>query len=104
MLDKVVVFTKKRALTIVFICALMLFLMILAKWLIAYRNNDTGLATLEGRESFLSELGWEIDPGTEEYRSIQLPEALDGVMKDYNEMQLAQGYDLRTYLGQKGSQ
>lgn len=104
MLDKVVVFTKKRALTIVFICALMLFLMILAKWLIAYRNNDTGLATLEGRESFLSELGWEIDSGTEEYRSIQLPEALDGVMKDYNEMQLAQGYDLRKYLGQKCSQ
>ena len=57
MLDKVVVFTKKRALTIVFICALVLFLMILAKWLIAYRNNDTGLSTAEGRESFLNGLG-----------------------------------------------
>ena len=104
MLDKVVVFTKKRALTIVFVCALVLFLMILAKWLIAYRNNDTGLSTKEGRESFLSELGWEIDVDTEEYKSVVLPEALEGVMKDYNEMQLAQGYDLRKYLGQKCSQ
>ena len=66
MLDKVVVFTKKRALTIVFVCALVLFLMILAKWLIAYRNNDTGLSTAEGRESFLNELGWEIDVDTDE--------------------------------------
>ena len=41
---------------------------------------------------------------TEEYKSVVLPEALDGVMKDYNEMQLAQGYDLRKYLGQKCSQ
>ena len=97
MLDKVVVFTKKRALTIVFVCALVLFLMILAKWLIAYRNNDTGLSTAEGRESFLN-----VD--TEEYKSVVLPEALEGVMKDYNEMQLAQGYDLRKYLGQKCSQ
>ena len=104
MLDKVVVFKKKRALTIVFVCALVLFLMILAKWLIAYRNNDTGLSTAEGRESFLNELGWEIDVDTEEYKSVVLPEALEGVMRDYNEMQLAQGYDLRKYLGQKCSQ
>lgn len=101
MLEKVVVFTKKKALTIVFLCALALFLMILAKWLIAYRANETGLATQEGRVSFLSELGWEVDADTEEYKSVLLPEALEGVMEDYNEMQLAQGYDLRKFLGQK---
>lgn len=104
MMKRVVSFTKKRALTIIFICALVLFLMILAKWLIAYRNNDTGLSTLDGRKSFLSALGWEIDGETEEYKSVQLPEALDGIMEAYNELQLAQGYDLRKYLGQKCSQ
>ena len=60
--------------------------------------------TCEGRQSFLSELGWEIDPDTEEFKSVTLPEALEGVMRDYNEMQLAQGYDLRKYLGQTCSQ
>ena len=35
MLEKVVVFTKKKALTIIFVCALALFLAILAKWLFA---------------------------------------------------------------------
>lgn len=103
-MDKVVNFTKKKALTIVFVCALLLFLAILAKWLFAYRDNETGLSTLEGRKSFLAELGWEIDPDTEEFKTVTLPEALTGVMRDYNEMQLAQGYDLRKYLGQKCSQ
>ncbi len=104
MLDKVVVFTKKKALTIIFLCALLLFLLILAKWLIGYRNNETGLSTLEGRKSFLSELGWEIDPESETFKSVLLPETLDGVMEDYNEMQLEQGYDLRKYLGKTCNQ
>lgn len=104
MLDKVVVFTKKRALSIIFICALVLFLMILTKWLVAYKNNETGLSTFEGRKSFLSELGWEIKDDSEVFQSVQLPEALDGVMEDYNDMQLEQGYDLRKFLGQKCEQ
>ena len=92
MLDKVVVFTKKRALSIIFICALVLFLMILTKWLVAYKNNETGLSTFEGRKSFLSELGWEIKDDSEVFQSIQLPEALDGVMEDYNDMQIEQSF------------
>lgn len=100
MLNKAVAFTKKKALTIIFVCALVLFIAILAKWLYAYRANETGLSTLKGREAFITELGWEIDSASEECKSVTLPEALDGVMRDYNEMQLKQGYDLRRYLGQ----
>lgn len=100
MLNKAVAFTKKKALTIIFVCALVLFIAILAKWLYAYRANETGLSTLKGRETFITELGWEIDSASEECKSVTLPEALDGVMRDYNEMQLKQGYDLRRYLGQ----
>lgn len=100
MLNKAVAFTKKRALTIVFVCALVLFLAILAKWLFAYRANETGLSTPKGREAFINELGWEIELDKEESKSVTLPESLDGVMRDYNEMQLKQGYDLRRYLGQ----
>lgn len=100
MLNKAVAFTKKRALTIVFVCALVLFLAILAKWLFAYRTNETGLSTAKGREAFINELGWEIELDDEECKAVTLPESLDGVMRDYNEMQLKQGYDLRRYLGQ----
>lgn len=104
MLSKITTFTKNKALTIIFVCALVVFIAILCKWLYAYKTNETGLATQEGRQSFLSELGWEIDPATEEAKSVTLPEALEGVMRDYNEMQLKQGYDLRRYLGQKCTQ
>ncbi len=104
MLNKAAAFTKKKALTIIFVCSLVVFIAILVKWLYAYRMNETGLSTPEGRASFLAELGWEIDLDTEEARAVTLPEALEGVMRDYNEMQLKQGYDLRRFLGQSCTQ
>lgn len=100
MAGKIAEFTKKRALSIIFIVSLVLFLAIALKWLCGYRDNETGLSTIEGREAYLRELGWEIDIETEEAKSVTLPEKLEGVMLDYNEMQLKQGYDLRRYLGQ----
>lgn len=104
MLNKMLVFTKKRALTIIFVCAVILFLAILGKWLYGYKNNETGPATAEGRAEYLRSLGWEIDLDSETAESVTLPESLEGVMRDYNEMQLKQGYDLRRYLGQKCTQ
>ena len=98
-MQKVSEFTRKRALSIVFFASLIIFLLILGKWLMAYRNESTGLSTLEGRQMFLAELGWEIDPASEEAKTIVIPDALDPVLTEYNTLQIAQGYDLTKHLG-----
>ena len=103
MVQSTVAFTKKRALTIVLIASILFFLIILAKWLIAYKNNS-GLTTLDGRESFLFSLGWKIDRDSEQYRTVCLPAEFDGVMEDYNALQKSQGYDLEKYCGKVCSQ
>lgn len=98
-MQKVAEFTRKRALSIVFFASLFFFLLILGRWLIAYKNESTGLSTLEGRQMFLAELGWEIDPASEEAKTIVIPDALDPVLTEYNTLQIAQGYDLTKHLG-----
>lgn len=58
-------------------------------------------STPEGRQRYLSSLGWEIDPGSEEKTLLTLPESFDGVMEEYNELQKEQGFDLSRLAGQK---
>lgn len=59
------------------------------------------LSTTEGRQAYLSKLGWEIDPASEDIRTVQLPDTMEGILEDYNRMQLEQGYDLRHHLGEQ---
>lgn len=103
-MEKLSDFTRKKALSIVFIASLIVFLLILCRWLLAYYNENSPLATLEGRQMFLSGLGWEIDTESEEVKSILLPEKLDSVLNEYNTLQLAQGYDLKGHLGEECTQ
>jgi len=103
MLKSTAAFTKKRALSIILIASIIFFLIILAKWVIAYKNNS-GLMTLDGRESFLFSLGWKIDRDSEQYRTVCLPTEFDGVMADYNVLQKSQGFDLEKYSGKVCSQ
>ena len=58
------------------------------------------LRTLPGRQAALRAYGWEIDPESEEHRSVRIPESLEGVLRDYNELQLEQGFDLSKHLGE----
>ncbi|NCB50762.1 MAG: DUF4830 domain-containing protein [Clostridia bacterium] len=60
-------------------------------------SGDIG--TTEGRVSYLSELGWEVDPETEQREVIILPREFGDVMLEYNEMQRGQGFDLSLYAG-----
>ena len=53
---------------------------------------------------FLLELGWQADMASETCRSVLIPDALDGVLERYNEMQLEQGYDLSRHLGERCEQ
>ena len=100
-MEKLAAFTRKRALTIVFFASLIVFLMILGRWLIAYSNDSSPLLTVEGRQMFLSELGWEIDTASEETKELTLPAETNKVLDEYNRLQLAQGYDLTKHLGEK---
>ena len=89
-------FTKKKALTIVFLTAFILVSLILLRSC----GQKEDVSTLEGRQAFLLDLGWEIDAESEEVRKVQLPNVLEGSLADYNEMQLQQGYDLSRHLGE----
>ena len=64
MLEKRKVFTRKKALAIVLLIAAALTLLIVLRWLGRDRGPD--VSTTEGREMFLSELGWEIDVTSED--------------------------------------
>ena len=95
--------TKKKALAIVLLIGLVLLVLIGLRWYTA-RSPRCDLSTLEGRQAFLLELGGEIDPDSEEFRTVVVPEKLEGIMSQYNRMQLAQGYDLSAHLGESCQQ
>ena len=98
-MEKLGEFTRKKALSIVFFASLIIFLLVLGRWLLAYRNDSAMLLTTEGRQMFLSSLGWEIDPASEQQKSITLPKEMDAVLEEYNRLQQTQGFDLKPYLG-----
>ena len=97
-MEKTATFTKAKALRIIILCAAAIQLLMSLRYIVSLRQ--TSVKTLQGREMFLNELGWEIDPESEEYRDVVIPEELEGVMDEYNRMQRAQGYDLSPYCGQ----
>ena len=95
--------TKKKATVIVVVLAAVLLGLILLRWQSSGRNSYD-LSTPEGRQAFLLELGWEVDASTEEFRTVVVPEKLEGIMSQYNRMQQAQGYDLNEHLGESCQQ
>ncbi len=101
MLKKERLFTRKTALGMILACAAVLLLLILLRW---HGGSQPDLATAEGREQYLLSLGWEVDGSTEEHKSVLIPDTLEGVMEDYNKMQLSQGLDLAKHLGERCDQ
>lgn len=96
-------FTKKKALIVILaVVALLLMFIALRYYFSASPKFD--MSTLEGREAFLLELGWEIDKSSEAFRTVTVPDKLEGIMLQYNKMQLAQGYDLSQHLGERCQQ
>mgnify|MGYP003814986425 CR=1 FL=1 len=88
-------FTRKIA-----VLAIVLAAVILAGIILACSEPASGdIGTTEGRVAYLSKLGWEVDPESEEWEGIILPRTFGEVMTEYNEMQLEQGFDLSPYAG-----
>ena len=92
---------KKTAMITAIVCAALLLGFFLFFRLVRSRND---LSTLEGRRPFLLEQGGEIDCSTEEHRTVIIPDTLEGVMEDYNQMQLKQDLDLSCHLGERCEQ
>ena len=88
---------KRRLLRFVLLFAIALLAIILVRALL---DQKPDLSTLEGRQAYLEKLGWEIDPDSEEHKSVRVPESLDGIIADYNELQLQQDFDLSKHLGE----
>ena len=99
MAQKTRVFTRRKALIILIAAAILLLLLITAHSVFVPRQSFdlTGLA---GRQAYLRSLGWEIDPDTEAFRTVLVPDQLEGIMAQYNKLQLQQGYDLSRHLGE----
>ena len=76
-------FTKKKALSIVLTIGILLLIAILLR-LFMPQEKEFDVTTLDGREAFLNSLGWEIDRESEEYRSVVVPDVLEGIMLQYN--------------------
>ena len=63
-------------------------------------RSKAGPEYLGRAQAYLETLGWEIDPDSEEHKSVRVPESLDGIIADYNELQLQQDFDLSKHLGE----
>lgn len=95
--------TKKSASIIILIFAL------LSIALLYLRSGNDGskfslaafidASGIEGREKYLNSLGWEVDIKSEEAHTVLLPSDFDGVIAEYNKLQLQQGFDLSAYAG-----
>lgn len=103
MAEKTVRKTKRKALLTIFIIAAIIFMLILARG-IFLPGTEYDLSTTDGREAYLNSLGWEIKRDSESFRTVVVPDKLDGIMAQYNRMQQAQGYDLSLHLGESCSQ
>ena len=95
--------TRRKALFIVLGAGLIIFLLIMGRG-IFLPGTEYDLDTPEGREAYLNSLGWEIDRESESFRTVIVPDKLEGIMAQYNRMQQAQGYDLSLHLGESCSQ
>ena len=92
-------FTRKKALSFLLICGIILLLIFTARSVFG-KEKPLDLNTLEGREAYLRSLGWEIDRASESFRSVLVPRKLEGIMAQYNKLQQRQGYDLNRHLGE----
>ena len=92
-------FTRKKTLTLLLVCGVLLLLVLTARSVFV-KEEAPDLNTLEGRQAWLSALGWEIDPDSESFRSVVVPQKLEGIMAQYNKIQLRQGCDLNAHLGE----
>lgn len=94
----------KAFLLILFVIITTISLFILAKESEGVSNDEAisvKASTADERISFLSQFGWEIDEEPVEVCEVIIPSEFDDTYTQYNEIQIAQGFDLSTYAGMR---
>lgn len=67
----------------------------------AQRRYSDPRGTNEERIAYLQSLGWEVEPTPILEQEITMPKDFPDVLKQYNELQRQQGFDLEEYAGKK---
>ena len=101
--------TRKQLLTFgAGAAALVALIVAIAVWPRAEQNTGTGMngikpAAVTGiqRQSYLSGLGYTLEPGYEDVREVLIPDEFDAVFAEYNELQKMAGMDLEPYHGKR---
>ena len=95
-------FNRKRAISAVVALAVVLVLIIL----LAGRRDNNAQATMGSvvrdnaeRVSFLHDLGWQVEEQAIDEQDVIIPKEFTEVYEKYNEIQIAQGFDLSKYAG-----
>lgn len=57
------------------------------------------LNSCERRVAYLAAYGWQAAPDSEKAQDIVIPREFNAIYQKYNELQLAQGFDLSDYCG-----
>ena len=102
MFTKCLKLTKKRAVLIIISFAA---IMTAATLLLSepgcsmHPRELINVSTVQGREKYLNSLGWEIDPCSEEVKTVLIPKKFGDVIYEYAKMQTEQGYDFAAYAG-----
>ena len=94
---------KKTAVAIIIAAALLLTAIVLLAARGGSGSEDASLGirldTCEKRIAYLASLGWTGDPESETVQDIVIPREFNKVYQKYNELQIAQGFDLSEYCG-----
>lgn len=94
----------KLFLLIAFVIATVISLFILSRESMDVDNADKSsikASTASERLTFISQFGWEVDEDPVEVCEVIIPTEFDETYTQYNDIQLKQGFDLKTYSGMR---
>lgn len=98
-IKKVVLFS------VVAVCVLLIGFFFVNRMVESTEKADVAFSTAAGSDQerlhFISCFGWKVDEEPVEVREVIIPLVFDDVYRNYNEIQLSQGFDLSGFAGQR---
>lgn len=91
---------KKAALIVLIAIALLLAILVLVFGR-STEGNELKIDSAEDASEFLYSLGWTVDSNSIEEKTIIIPSEFSAVYEEYNDLQIANGYDLGDYRGNR---
>lgn len=91
-----------------FITDLLLSLLCVFVITLILQNGESAMSVFscdsaEDRVGFFYKYNWNIDPDSEIHSDVMIPEIFDETYRQYNQLQLEQGFDLTPYAGRRVS-